>query len=92
MFQGYLAIAEKCTNCALLFDPLRADDAPAYFTIFIVGHIVVSGLLILESYVHPAYWLQLLIWLPLTVVMAIGLLPYLKGAVMALIYSSNAKG
>lgn len=92
MFRGYLTITDKCTSCDLPFEPLRADDAPAYFTIFIVGHIVVSGLLMLESYAHPPYWMQLAIWLPATIIMAVGLLPYLKGAVMAVIYCSNAKG
>lgn len=92
MFRGYLTIAETCANCALPFEPLRADDAPAYFTIFIVGHIVVTGLLMLESYAHPPTWVQLAIWLPATVIMSVGLLPYLKGAVMAVIYRSNAKG
>jgi uncharacterized protein (DUF983 family) len=92
MFRGYLTIADSCAHCALPFEPLRADDAPAYFTIFIVGHIVVSGLLMLESYAHPPYWMQLAIWLPATIVMSVGLLPYLKGAVMAVIYCSSAKG
>ncbi|MDY0872671.1 DUF983 domain-containing protein [Dongia rigui] len=92
MFRGYLTIAETCAVCHLPFEPLRADDAPAYFTIFIVGHIVVSGLLLLESYAHPPTWVQLAIWLPATVVMSVALLPYLKGAVMAVIYCSHAKG
>jgi len=92
MFRGYLTIAEKCAVCELPFEPLRADDAPAYFTIAIVGHIVVTGLLMLESYVHPPYWVQLAIWLPATLIMALGLLPYLKGAVMAVIYCSHGEG
>ncbi|WP_303981858.1 DUF983 domain-containing protein [Dongia mobilis] len=91
MFQGYLSIAEQCSACALPFEPLRADDAPAYFTIFIVGHFLVSGLLMLESYAHPPTWVQLAIWLPFTVVMSLALLPYLKGAVMAAIYCSHKK-
>jgi len=73
----------------LPFEPLRADDAPAYFTIAIVGHVVVSGLLALETFVHPPTWVQLAIWLPLTLVMTLGLLPYIKGAVMAAIFCAN---
>jgi uncharacterized protein (DUF983 family) len=91
MFRGYLSIAEQCVHCALPFEPLRADDAPAYFTIAIVGHIVVSGLLALETFMHPPTWVQLAIWLPSTAIMSLALLPYLKGAVMAVIYSSNAE-
>ncbi|WP_374311016.1 DUF983 domain-containing protein [Dongia sp.] len=89
MFRGYLSIADHCSACKLPFEPLRADDAPAYFTIAIVGHIVVSGLLMLESYAHPPTWVQLAIWLPSTAIMSLAMLPYLKGAVMAAIYCSN---
>ena len=92
MFRGYLTITDTCSTCALPFEPLRADDAPAYFTIFIVGHIVVTGLLMLESYVHPPTWVQLAIWLPATIIMSLALLPYLKGAVMAVIYCSQQSG
>lgn len=89
MFKGYLTIREQCANCAQPFEPLRADDAPAYVTISIVGHIVVSGLLALEIYAHPPTWVQLAIWLPATTIMTLGLLPYVKGAVMGAIYCSK---
>lgn len=89
MFKGYLSIGDQCGSCALPFEPLRADDAPAYFTIAIVGHVIVTGLLTLESYAHPPTWVQLAIWLPTTLVLTLSLLPYLKGAVMAAIYCSH---
>jgi uncharacterized protein (DUF983 family) len=90
MFSGYLTVPESCPACALAFEPLRADDAPAYFTIFIVGHVIVIGLLGLEKYDHPALWLQTAIWIPLTIVLTFGLLPFVKGAVMGAIYASHA--
>ena len=43
MFAGYLTPRESCENCGLAFEPLRADDAPAYFTVFLVGHVVIAG-------------------------------------------------
>ncbi len=91
MFRGYLTIEDQCRHCALPFERLRADDAPAYFTIAIVGHIVVPGLLALETYAHPPTWVQSAIWLPVTLFMTLGLLPFIKGAIMAVIYSSNAE-
>ena len=89
MFAGYLTPKESCSVCGLAFEPLRADDAPAYFTLFIVGHIVISGLLLTEKLFHPALWLQYL-WLPVAIIMMLGLLPLIKGAVMGAIYGSNA--
>ena len=91
LFSSYLKMKGHCEACELALEPYRADDAPAYFTIFIVGHFLVSGLLMLESYAHPPTWVQLAIWLPFTVVMSLALLPYLKGAVMAAIYCSHKK-
>jgi uncharacterized protein (DUF983 family) len=89
MFAGYLSIRESCPVCNLAFDPIRADDAPAYFTIFIVGHIVVTGLFAMETYEHPPYWVQMGVWLPVTLLMTLALLPYVKGAVMGAIYASQ---
>ena len=90
MFTGYLSVQESCTACGLAFEPLRANDAPAYFTIFIVGHVIVAGLLLAEKTAHPALWLQMAIWIPLAIVLTFGLLPVMKGAVMGAIYASHA--
>lgn len=90
MFSGYLTVPESCLSCGLAFEPLRADDAPAYFTVFIVGHVIVIGLLALEKYDHPALWVQSAIWIPLTLILTVGLLPFVKGAVMGAIYASHA--
>jgi len=90
MFSGYLTVLETCASCGLAFEPLRADDAPAYFTIFIVGHVIVTGLLLMQKLEHPDDWVQFAIWIPLAIVMMLGLLPLIKGAVMGAIYASHA--
>jgi uncharacterized protein (DUF983 family) len=89
MFAGYLTPRESCEVCGLAFEPLRADDAPAYFTVFLVGHIVIAGVLFTEQLWHPAMWVQTL-WVLVAVVMMGALLPLIKGAVMGAIYSSQA--
>jgi uncharacterized protein (DUF983 family) len=89
MFAGYLTPRESCEVCGLAFEPLRADDAPAYFTVFLVGHIVIAGVLFTEQLGHPPMWVQFL-WLPVAVVMTGVLLPLIKGGVMGAIYSSQA--
>ncbi len=90
LFSGYLTVPEACSSCGLVFEPLRADDAPAYFTIFIVGHVIVTALLMVEKLEHPDPWIQFAIWIPLAIVMTFGLLPFVKGAVMGVIYASHA--
>lgn len=82
LYRGFLKINSTCANCGLDLEIFRADDAPAYFTIAIVGHIVVPAMLILEQVAAPPTWVHWSLWLPLTLALALGLLPRVKGAVM----------
>lgn len=91
LLRGYLKAHESCANCGLPFEPLRSDDAAPYFTILIVGHIVVPLILITEQRMAPPLPVQLAIWLPVTGLLTLALLPYVKGAVMAAIWSLKAK-
>jgi uncharacterized protein (DUF983 family) len=70
----------------------RADDAPPYFTIFIVGHIVVGGVLALEQALAPADWVQAVIWLPLTIVLSLLILPRVQGAHVGLQWALRMHG
>ena len=76
-----------CAECSVCGAPLglaRADDAPPYFTILIVGHIVLGGMLALEKAASPPIWVHAVIWLPLTVILSLGLLQPIKGATVGL--------
>jgi uncharacterized protein (DUF983 family) len=86
LFGSYLKMSSHCPSCGLALEPYRADDAPAYFAILIVGHIVVPLVLLLERYNQPPLWFHALLWLPLSVVLALLLLPRIKGTVIALLW------
>ena len=43
LFSSFLKMRSHCPACDLALEPYRADDAPAYFTILAVGHII-SGI------------------------------------------------
>ncbi len=66
LFRAYLKVADNCPDCGEAMHHQRADDAPPYFTMLIVGHIVVAGLLAMEQAMAPPTWVQLAIWLPMT--------------------------
>ena len=91
-FSGYLKLTETCQKCHHELGGYRCDDAPPYFTIFIVGHIVIPGLLLLEKLFAPAMWIQLGIWLPATIILSLCLLPYVKGAVLGVQWAMHIKG
>jgi uncharacterized protein (DUF983 family) len=92
MFAGYLSVREACEACKLQFEPLRSDDAPPYFTLFIVGHVVIGLYMMLWPFIPLPEWGQALIWCSLTLILSLSLLPFVKGGVMAVIYQTKAKG
>ncbi|MBM3647823.1 MAG: DUF983 domain-containing protein [Alphaproteobacteria bacterium] len=88
LFSGFLKMRSHCPACELSLEPYRADDAPAYFTIFIVGHIVVPLVLVVERLGNqPPLWFHAVLWLPLSVILALCLLPRIKGTVIALLWA-----
>ena len=92
MFSGYLSVRETCEACQMAFEPLRSDDAPPYFTLFIVGHLVISLYLLLWPYMPYPDWVHALIWCSLTLVLSLVMLPFVKGGTMAISFSTKAKG
>ena len=61
-----------------------ADDAPPYFTILIVGHLMVPMIFALETMVRPELWVHAAIWLPMCVILSMALLRPVKGATLGL--------
>jgi uncharacterized protein (DUF983 family) len=92
MFRRYLKVADTCPQCGEELHHHRADDAPAYFTIVIVGHIVVSLVLAVEMAYRPPRWLHAALWLPLTVILTLAFLPSVKGALVGLQWALRMHG
>jgi uncharacterized protein (DUF983 family) len=92
MFRAYLKVAGYCPACGEALHHHQADDAPPYFTMLIVGHVIVASVLGVEVTWHPAIWLHLAIWLPLTVLLSLWLLPRVKGAIVGLQWANRMHG
>lgn len=92
MFAGYLKVRGDCAACGLDLGSYRSDDAPPYFTILIVGHIVGPLMLIAEQQAQPPEWLHALLWVPLTLFLTLTLLPRIKGAVVGWQWATTVKG
>jgi uncharacterized protein (DUF983 family) len=84
LFRGYLKVEPVCANCGAPLGLARADDAPPYFTIVIVGHVIVAGMWSLERAYEPPLWVHAVIWLPLTLALSLLLLRPIKGATVGL--------
>jgi uncharacterized protein (DUF983 family) len=84
LYRSYLKTWDGCPACGELLHHHRTDDAPPYFTILIVGHFIVGGVLSLEKAIGPPTWVHLAIWLPLTLIASLWVLPRVKGALVGL--------
>jgi uncharacterized protein (DUF983 family) len=84
LFQGWLRVRDICPGCTAPLGAVRADDAPPYVVIFIVGHLVICTQLVLERFVTLSIATEAAIFLPSTLVLALGLLRPVKGAVLGL--------
>ena len=84
IFSGYIKPFDQCKNCGINFSKYRSDDGPAYCTIFIVGHVVVPIILIIEKHFSPSIKLQMIFWPIVTLLLTLWLLPKIKGAFIAL--------
>ena len=92
MFSGYIKISDKCSSCAEELHHHRADDAPPYFAIFIAGHLIIPGILLWERFAQPPLLIQAVVWLPLSAVIMLALLPPTKGALVGLQWALGMHG
>jgi uncharacterized protein (DUF983 family) len=82
IFARYLKLRPKCSHCGTDFSRYPTDDAPPYFTILVVGHIVVPLVVLVEQFLSPPLWVQFTIWPAVTLALSLVLLPRIKGAVL----------
>jgi uncharacterized protein (DUF983 family) len=93
LFRAYLKVVDRCDVCGEDLHHQRADDAPAYFTIVIVGHFIISGVLATEFIAPDApFWIPTLIWCVLTLLASLWLLPRIKGALVGLQWANRMHG
>ncbi len=85
-----LALREKCENCGLSYAFIDTGDGPAVFVIMVLGFIMLGAALILEFSVHPPIWVHALLWVPATLILALGLLRPLKALLIALQFHNKA--
>ena len=90
LFKGFLDLAPRCEVCGLDYGFVDAGDGPAVFVILIVGFVVVGAALVTEMLYRPPYWVHAMLWLPLVLVLCLGLVRPLKGVLIALQYTHKA--
>lgn len=87
LFWSYLKVEPRCHACGHDLARYPADDGPAYFTILLVGHLVVA-----PTFFFPVVWeTSPLITVPVSLValtsLILLLLPRIKGAFVGALWS-----
>ncbi len=91
LFDGFLAVAPRCGICGLDFGFSDSGDGPAVFVSLFGGFIVLGAALWTELAFEPPFWVHLIIFLPMTLIVCLGLLRPLKGLLIALQYRNKAE-
>lgn len=92
MYKSYLKVSDACPQCGEELHHQRADDAPPYFTILIVAHIIGMFILLLEQNYPLNAWLEGGISMALVLAMSLWLLPRIKGALIAYQWANRMHG
>ena len=86
-----LGVVARCSKCGLDLARVDPGDGPAVFAIMILGFLILGGALLVEFKLHPPLWLHLVLWPPITLFVALGLLRPLKALLIALQYHHKAE-
>ena len=92
LYRAYLKVADTCPACGEELFHHRADDAPPYVTILVVGHLILAMVVGIDlAYAWPL-WVHALVWLPVTIAACLAFLPAAKGALIGLQWALRMHG
>lgn len=92
MFAAFLKVADSCSVCGEELHHHHADDAPPYFTMFIVGHIVIPLVLLVEKLWAPPLAVHFVLWTAVVLGLTFALMQPVKGAIVALQWALRMHG
>ena len=91
LFQQVLNLRDRCTSCGLDYKFIDTGDGPAVFAIFILGFVVLGGALWVQLTYDTPLLLTVLLSGIVTLILALGLLRFLKAVLIALQYRNKAE-
>lgn len=91
LFSGFINLAPKCDVCGLDYKFADSGDGPAVFVTLFAGFVVLGAALWTELNYEPPFWVHMVIFLPLTIIVCLGMLRPLKGLLIALQYRNKAE-
>ena len=89
LFYRYLKVEPVCQACGHDLDRYPSDDGPAYFTVLIIGHVVIVPFLILGAQLiwKAPLWILVPSALAALATITLTALPVVKGGVIGVLYA-----
>jgi uncharacterized protein (DUF983 family) len=91
LYDGLLKFAASCRACELDLTQFNVGDGAAAFLILIVGAIIMVLAVSVQLSFDPPFWVHILLWVPLTTALVIGLLRVAKAALLSLEFTNRAR-
>ena len=91
IFYSYLKLFDNCNYCSEEFSGFRTDDFGPWLTIILAGHIIVPLVLYVEQNYAPELWLQAIVWIPLTIITVLFILPISKSICLGILWKQRDK-
>jgi uncharacterized protein (DUF983 family) len=90
LFEGFLKIAPTCEACGYDLGKYETGDGASTFIILIAGFIGAFGALFSMFAWNWPIWALLVVWLPVTLVLSLGLMRPAKGLMVAAAIANKA--
>lgn len=91
LFSNVISFSAQCDACKLDYSQFNVGDGPAAFLIMIVGAIITALAVTVQLSFDPPYWVHIVLWLPLTLLLVVGLLRIAKALLLILEYRNRAR-
>jgi uncharacterized protein (DUF983 family) len=91
IFERLIVFLPRCPACGLDMAKFNVGDGAASFLILIVGAIVTGLAMWLELTRSAPWYVHVMLWLPLTIMLSLGLMRLAKGLLLALEFRHEAR-
>jgi uncharacterized protein (DUF983 family) len=92
LYGRFLAVEPRCADCGEALHHHRADDAPAWATMLLVGHLMIPLIMALRTVEGLPVLFHSLFWPAVAGGLCVLLLPRVKGAVIAYQWAHRMHG
>ena len=89
LFSGYLKVRDTCPVCGAANGRHRVDDIASYFTVLLVGHLVLAPALAIPFFWYLPLWASTSIFLVAMTAATLAALPFIKGGVVGALVATK---